>query len=312
MSHSIVRGTTAADTATSSTIVIGYPTGKSAGNFKQGTAHKLRVMQQTFEEPEGVGFAFNAANVTLTYRGTTTIPSGSAFIVQLDEPGNGLYNVPIPERLQAAPTLPKRITESKIYRIDLGAPATAATNATALVQNVTIANGTANITLNGTLVSSNVSTHDVPRGVSVTSNANISTATLTVYGTDEYGATMVENISGPNNTTANGVKAFKTVTRVATNVNLTNVSIGTTDVLGLPVWLPGSGAAYIIREIADGATVAAGTAVAGLATTTVSTATTADVRGTYDPNGACNGTLSIALDVALPDPHFLGNPQFDG
>jgi hypothetical protein len=52
--------------------------------------------------------------------------------------------------------------------------------------------------------------------------------------------------------------------------------------------------------------------VAGLATGTVSTATTADVRGTYDPNVACDGSKGFKLIVALQDPQFLGNPQYDG
>lgn len=317
MTHSVLTGTLATSLATSGTLAASYPEGKGAGNFKQGVRHEFIALQSRFVEPEGVGFAFNAANVTVTYRGSTTLPAGTTWRIQLDEPGSGLDEVPLLERGQDARVRPKRITESKIYRIDLGSPATAATNGTALTQNVTIANGTANLTMNGTLVAANatgvnVATFDVPRAVSLTSDANCAAATLTVTGYDEYNALMIENITGPNNTTANGKKAFKIITRIATSANLTNISAGTSDVLGLPVWLPGSAAAYIIREIADGATVAAGTAVAGLATTTVSTATTADVRGTYDPNGACNGTLSIALDVALPDPWFLGNPQYDG
>lgn len=55
-----------------------------------------------------------------------------------------------------------------------------------------------------------------------------------------------------------------------------------------------------------------GTFVAGLDTSTKSTATTADVRGTYDPADAADGSTSWALLVAVPDPAFRGVPQFAG
>lgn len=42
------------------------------------------------------------------------------------------------------------------------------------------------------------------------------------------------------------------------------------------------------------------------------TATTGDVRGTYDPALACDGTTAFALLVAIPDPSYKGAPQFAG
>lgn len=53
-----------------------------------------------------------------------------------------------------------------------------------------------------------------------------------------------------------------------------------------------------------------GVFVAGLAKNTKSTATTADVRGTYDPNTACNGAVSFALMVLTAEPADLGNIQY--
>jgi hypothetical protein len=53
-----------------------------------------------------------------------------------------------------------------------------------------------------------------------------------------------------------------------------------------------------------------GTFVAGVQTTP--TATTGDVRGTYDPSVACNGSLQFALLCALPDPTYRGVDNYDG
>lgn len=55
-----------------------------------------------------------------------------------------------------------------------------------------------------------------------------------------------------------------------------------------------------------------GTLVAGLAKNTVSTATTADVRGTYDPTTAADGTVTFGILLASRDVSFLGNDQFIG
>jgi len=54
----------------------------------------------------------------------------------------------------------------------------------------------------------------------------------------------------------------------------------------------------------------AGTFVAGLAT--VSTSTSADVRGTYSPRTAPNGTLETELLVRTSDSQYQGTPQYAG
>ena len=58
----------------------------------------------------------------------------------------------------------------------------------------------------------------------------------------------------------------------------------------------------------------AGTFVAGLAVNTASTATTADVRGTLDPNSACNGArrFKLIMDPPRDSYLFLGNSQYAG
>lgn len=53
-----------------------------------------------------------------------------------------------------------------------------------------------------------------------------------------------------------------------------------------------------------------GTLVTGLDKNTKATATNADVRGTYDPATACDGTTSFALLVMTPEISDIGNIQY--
>lgn len=53
-----------------------------------------------------------------------------------------------------------------------------------------------------------------------------------------------------------------------------------------------------------------GTFVAGV--TDYPTATTGDVRGTFDPTEACDGALAFSMLLALPDPTYKGMEQYAG
>lgn len=64
---------------------------------------------------------------------------------------------------------------------------------------------------------------------------------------------------------------------------------------------------YIEIEPTD---VASGTFVAGVQT--APTATTGDVRGTYDPEDACDGILAFSLLALVPDPTYKGVDNYDG
>jgi hypothetical protein len=79
-------------------------------------------------------------------------------------------------------------------------------------------------------------------------------------------------------------------------------------VLGLPVALPQKG--LVVGEMEDGAAPTAGTLVAAVRST--ATATTGDVRGTYDPNSAANGSKVFSLVATLPDPSDKGVTQYAG
>lgn len=142
---------------------------------------------------------------------------------------------------------------------------------------------------------------DCPRAVSITIGAGtITDRAVTISGFDVYGQAMSEVIQTgtTQSTTVNGKKAFFQVTgaTVAGAVGGT-VAIGTTDILGSPVRITDAG--YIARSGWAGALADdAGTFVA--AVTTTATTTSGDVRGTYVPSSAPNGTRRLVMGILLP------------
>jgi len=92
-----------------------------------------------------------------------------------------------------------------------------------------------NLTINGALASSGSVTLDKPRRVLVTTAANESAKTLTVYGTNWYGQSITETITGPNATTGYTTYDFATVTRVAVSAAFTGaVTVGTNGIASSP------------------------------------------------------------------------------
>lgn len=140
---------------------------------------------------------------------------------------------------------------------------------------------------------------DVPRNLTATvATTDQSLVNITAYGYDVYGQPMSEVIAGPNNNTVSMKKAFKMVTRVAADaaVATDGISIGFGDVFGLPFAV--SDVVYI-SSVKWAATLAqdAGTFVAAVATT--ATTSTGDVRGTYTPSSASNGTRRLVVAMHL-------------
>ncbi len=85
-----------------------------------------------------------------------------------------------------------------------------------------------NLTITGALASGGVATLDVPRRVGIYGGSDESAKTFTVYGTNRFGVTISEAITGPNATTVGGTKNFKTVTRIAVSAATTGaVEAGT-------------------------------------------------------------------------------------
>ena len=193
----------------------------------------------------------------------------------------------------------------RVYVYDI-APAALAANNIATSQNpgsgasftITAGAGVTAITLpNGTAAYQ----LDVPRAVRIVA-AGANTATYTVSGYDVYGQAMTQTLAAPSTSTVTTTKAFKTIVSI-TNANATaglnNLTVGTTDVFGLPVRV--TDVAYILSVKWD-ATLAsnAGTFTAAVQTSPA-TATTGDVRGTYLQTGAASdGTRRLIVAFAVP------------
>lgn len=193
--------------------------------------------------------------------------------------------------------------------LHLGSPIIADADGLGASQTVTGA-GTAFV-LDGALAGSpdadGVVTLDVPRGINA---AWTNTAVLTIRGYDQYGALVVEtSASGTSHT---GKKAFKKIISVKTSATITSATVGTNDVLGLP-YAPVIGG--FLSGIANENTADAGTYVAP-DRTDPATGTTGNVRGTYDPAGTLDGSLKVAVRVALQngpnDSDLFGVAQYSG
>lgn len=298
MSFKTAEVTLSAAVAQNGTITVSYPAGTDSGTFSGAYAHKawFAGLQYLGSAPADFTVSFGASNITVTYLGATTLPADSRVNFQFDSlgPDDNALNTDVANTHNLAPLTP--------YLINLGAPDVADADGVIASQSITAASGPAT-GINGALASGGVATFDRPRNVVA---AWTGTAVMTVTGTDEYGNVVVE--SSASGTSLTGKKAFKTVTDVSVSADVTLATVGSGDVLGLPVALPQ--AALVVKEIQDGVAATAGTLVAAVRST--ATATTGDVRGTYDPNAACDGSKAFELLALLPDPTDLGVDQFAG
>lgn len=301
MSFKAVEFALSADVADAGTVTVNYPTGMNRGDFEFAMGHYMTINGTRYNQPEDIGLSFGASAVTVTNRSGGTIPAASRAFFNFARLGQTTL---IKGRNGVHKNTAKRVNEAKTIIINLGAPITADPDGVCTSQAGTAATA---MTIAGALASGGVATFDVPRNVV---GAWTNTATLTVTGTDEYGKTLVE--TSASGTSMTGVKAFKTVTSVVPSANITGATVGTGDVLGLPIHVPKATTGYVLKELQDDALATAGAVVAGLARNTESTATTADVRGTYDPNAACDGAKAFSLIVVVPDPEYQGNPQYAG
>lgn len=140
---------------------------------------------------------------------------------------------------------------------------------------------------------------DLPRAVSITQAAAGTQRTFTVSGYDYYGQAMSEAITSTVSSTVNGKKAFWQISSVtvAGGGTTTAVTVGTSDILGLPVRV--FNVAYV-ASVKSNNTLAqdAGTFVA--ADTATATTTTGDVRGTYTPATASDGIVRTVMGILLP------------
>ena len=271
------------------------------GDFKSASAHRAYSSGNQAAMVNGIDFTltFNAeaSGITFTYQGASVLPVGSVVSLQLEMVGQDNGTVFKDDNRTARSTL------APVLLVRLGAPIALST--TAVLATTAVA-ATTLVALASPYVA------DVPRGISVvSSNVGDTTQTITLRGFDEYGIAMTEVIALNGTTGVNGKKAWKTVVSYQASAALAGtLSIGITNVLGLPILIPA--AAYLFGEFLDNAKNAnAGTTVAGSAS--VVSGTTGDVRGTYTPATTLpNGAHVYEVAIIAPDPTQLGLPQFAG
>lgn len=299
MTISTQKAILAAAVATGGTFTVGYPAGRDRGSFAGGVFHRLSVLGRVFSAPEDMTLSFGASSVTVTYNGATTLPAGSPYTFQFDDTSFDNHVLdPATSQIIYSPV--------RLGIINLGSPIAGSANSILLSASVTAAVLAATV-LTGSIVSGGVAVIDARTGRNIVA-AWTGTSVLTVTGTDMYGKRLVE--SSASGTTFAGKKAFKTITNIQFSADVTLCTIGTGNVLGLPVYMANAG--LILRESENGATATAGTIVAGLTLATKPTATTADNRGTYTPNSTPDGSKAFTLLAALQDHTFLGAAQFAG
>lgn len=294
MQNPIIEGRLSAQVLNGGTFTVAYPRGTNKGTFFGGVGHNVLIANNLYLVPDGIALTFGADEITVTNNTGATLGAGTNYRLELDVPsGKGISGI-------------DRCVAATVIWCNLGAPKAADADSIAASQTPADAGA---LTIDGALASNGIATLDMARNVTITAAANDSARTFTVTGKDEYGVLMVEEIGGPNATIAQGKKAFKTVDSVEVDAATAGaITVGHGDVLGLPFFLADSD--FVLKEMQDGTALTNGTFVAG--DTATPTATTGDVRGTYDPNAATNGSLSFRLVAAITDESYKGQAQFGG
>jgi len=233
--------TLASAVADNGTFTVGYPTGRGAGDYVGSRGHYFMALGAKYVVPNDATLAFGASSVTVTYTGATTLPAGTTVRFHLERVGQNDRN---PDNLAE---MADNMVLAPAVLISLGAPDVADADGFCASQNLTSAGVfSSSVTAAAAIAAAALGgTADVPRNVVA---AWTGTAVLTVTGKDVYGATLVE--SSGSGTSFTGKKAFKTVTDISVSGNVTSLTVGTGDVLGLPVRVAKVG--QVLAEFQDG------------------------------------------------------------
>lgn len=231
----------------------------------------------------------NLGNNQYTLSQSSTVGSATTMYAA----GNALLGDPAPMSLGVGPlgrvyvwdTIPQTLQSANIAASQTASAAgnltlTAGTSATSVVKS----NGTTVIQL------------DVPRALTV--NCSTTARAFTVSGYDYYGQSMTEVITvATAGTAVTGNKAFYQIASVSIAGSATACVVGTSDYLGLPVRAIDAG--YVV-SVGWANTLARDTGTFTAAATATATSTTGDVRGTYKPSSASNGSNRLVMAIAVP------------
>lgn len=272
-----------------------YPEGVTQGSFFGAIDHTLGIESRFFRAPKDFIVIPTHDNIVIHWSSNIRVPAGALMHFQFQEQGGDFYSDP-----RTGITV-KGMVQSPTFLVNLGSMADKDPNF--YVQSAPIPEA-------GRLLLTN-NKPDAARNVIIHSDADETHAVFTVEGEDVYLRPMVENIKGPSTNIINGKKAFAKINRITvTEACNGNVSIGTGNRLGLPVFVPGQG--YVLQEMVNGMPISGGMIVSG--ELNVPTATTGDRRGTYSPPPSVplNGRDTIQLFLILPNPGNIGTPDFAG
>lgn len=228
MTHSVVELVLASAVATDGTFTVGYPAGKSKGDFINGSDHRMTALQADHRVGKGFTITFGDTAATVTWKGSTTIPASSRVWVQLDESG----------RIYRDENLINKAVAATPMLISLGSPDTA--DPDGILDGVDATDSAATYTIDDfvTAFAAGGGVLDVPRNLTATGSDG-SNHVVTVTGKDEYDNTIVEALTLSGTSEIAGKKAFKKVTSVAVAAGAASdtLDLGWGDVLGLPFFL---------------------------------------------------------------------------
>jgi hypothetical protein len=233
--------------------------------------------------------------------GTYTLSASSSATgaINVFASGNALLGDPAPMDLGVGPmgrtfmwdVVPQALSTSNI----------AASQTPAAAGNLTLTAGTSVKSVTNAS-GSTVLQLDCARAVQLTTaSGTISTSrTITVSGYDYYGQPMSEAIATGTTSSAvanvAGKKAFYQISSIAISGSLpVAITVGTTDVLGIPVRVVDAG--YLV-SVNWANTLARDTGTFVQADAATATTTTGDVRGTYVPStSATNGIRRLVMTI---------------
>ena len=228
----VVETTLSSAVAAGGAFTIAYPTGTDEDTFA-AYGHEAMAIGNFMTSPGDFTLTFNSASISFTYgSGKTTLPVGTKVSVQLNMPE--VSDRGLAKYLPVAPSAGPKASSASLVRVDLGSPIVGDANGIFETASITAAADiTGALLLDvAALVSGNVATFDVPRNIVA---AWTVTSVMTVTGTDAYGNVQVE--SSPSGTVFAGLKAFATIDTISVSINVTSATVGTGNVLGLPVYL---------------------------------------------------------------------------
>jgi hypothetical protein len=296
----VVSKTLSAAVGAGGTFTTSYPANKSRGDYVGGTDHMIMSngIRTLFSKSGDFSLSFGATTITVTLNTALALADNTVLYLHLDRAAVGAGELP-------DPPLSDKVTEISLVRITLGAPVVNDANGYVESQNLTAAGVfSVDTTVAAALAAAALDgVADVPRNVVA---AWTGAAVITITGTDEYGEVLVE--SSASGTSLAGKKAFKTVTDISVSADVTGLTVGTGNVLGLPLYL--QNIAAIDKEFEDDAAATAGTPLAGVLT--AATATTGDVRGTYVPNSTPNGSKRFEIEARVRSLSYRGVAQYAG